>query len=270
MKLSIIIVNWNTRELTLNCIKSIFKYQPMFKFEVIVVDNGSTDASIEAFSKLQKTNHNIQIIKNKNNLGFAKANNIGMRKSKGENILLLNSDTRVIKGTIEKMLDFADEHKDAGVVVPRLLNEDGSIQDSVFRIPTIRRNISQWWFGKKGILDKYYPKNTTKVEIAVMAAFLITPQAIKRIGLLDERYFMFYEDYDYCRRVRKAGLSIYYLSTVNIYHLHGASGKSTAEFDKQWYRLLKGSRLYHGTVKHYVILFIQRSADVFKRRILKK
>src|SRR3990167_9054891 len=115
IKLSIIIVNYNTKELVSGCIDSIYKSKPKLKFEIIVVDNASSEPI--PFSK------HYQLIKNKENLGFARANNQGITKAKGEYVLLLNSDTEVRPEAIEKLLDFAENHQDAGAVVPRLLNK---------------------------------------------------------------------------------------------------------------------------------------------------
>ncbi len=259
--LSIIIVSYNTKRLTLQCIKSIFSSKPKVNFEVIVVDNASQDGSAEALSKIK----NIKLIRNFTNTGFARANNKGIKKAKGQYILLLNSDTETAKGSLDKLVDFARKNPDAGVVSPRLLNSDKTIQASVYNFPTIRNAILEYWFGKKGAYEKHFPKSSkpVKVEALVAAAFLITPKARKKVGLLDTRYFMFFEDLDYCRRVRKSGLKIYYLPTVNIIHHHGASGKKIAKSDDQWRRLVSSSKIYHGAIKHYILWFILYSAQKF-------
>jgi len=272
MKFSIIIVNWKTPKLTLECVRSIYKYQPKFSFEVIIVDNGSGDDSVEQFEKFAMNKKNLIVVESRENVGFARGNNLGLEKSKGEYKLLLNSDTKVTKGAIDELVKFAEEHDDAGVVVSRLLNKDGSIQASAFRTPTIERNVQQWWLGKRDLLDKYFPKgkDPVKVEVVVMAAYLITPKAYEKVGGLNGKYFMYYEDFDYCREVHKAGLNIYYLPKSEVYHLHGVSGKNIASANTQWRRLLRGSKIYHGFIRHYLILFIQRSSDIFRRRVLKK
>lgn len=225
MELSIIIVNYKTPELTSQCVASIKKYPPKIKYEVIVIDNTF------------------------DNVGFAKGNNKGIKKAKGKYILLLNSDTEVKKDSIQKLWEFAKSHPNAGVVASRLLNADGSIQPSVFRFPTIWMAIRQYWFGEKNLLDKYIPTTPT-VEVAVMAAFLITPKCLSKVGLLNEKYFMYFEDFDYCRRIKEAGLKIYYVPDAKVVHYHGASGSS------DWKRLIPGSIIYHGIVKHYILYFI--------------
>src|SRR5260221_7417302 len=229
VEVSIIIVNYKTPKLTKDCVESIKKSLPKVPYEIIVIDN-----SID-------------------NIGFARSNNKGIRKSKGKYILLLNSDTIIKKGALDKLYDFAKVHDDAGVVAPKLLNTDGSIQPSVFRFPTIAKAIEQYFFGQKGLLDKYVPaegpEQGRRVEVAVMAAFLITPKAIEQVGLLNEKYFIYFEDFDYCRRVAKAGLKIYYLPTAEIIHIHGASGGNSKY-------LIESAKKYQGFVGYYMYTFI--------------
>ena len=257
--ISIIIVNWNTKNLVVDCVNSILSSKPVISYEIIVVDNGSTDGSNKAFKKLK----NIKLILNKSNLGFAKANNIGIKKSKGKYVLLLNSDTLVSRGSLDKLIEFALEHSDTGVIGAKLLNRNKTLQKSVFRLPTLYRTIKQYWFNQKNILEKYAPKEKTamEVEAVVGAAFLITPEAIKKTGLLNGNYFMYFEDLDYCRRVMREGLKVYYLPTVKIIHYHGESGKQISNSTDQWKRLIPSSKIYHGLFKYYLIWFVMWSGQ---------
>lgn len=239
MELSIIIVNFNTDKLVRDCIASIKKNTKKVKYEIIVIDNSI------------------------NNRGFSKANNIGIKKAKGKYILLLNSDTMVKPYSIDKLYEFAKQKEDAGVIVPRLLNPDGSIQPSCFNLPTMSKAIRQYFLGQTGILDKYYPEGESarQVQAAVMAAFLITPNALKKVGLLSEKYFMYFEDLDYCRKVNEVGLKIYYLPQAEIVHIHGASG------GKNKY-LVESAKIYHGFVGYYIYTFVlwlgQKWEKIFK------
>jgi len=250
MKLSIIIVSYNTKSLTLACIKSIYSCKPNLLFEVIVVDNASTDGSVEA---LQKLDEKIVYIKSDRNLGFSKANNLGLKKAKGEYKLLLNSDTKLTTPIFEKLVLFAQEHPDAGIVSPRLLNLDMTTQGSIFRLPTLTRAIAQYWFGVPNLLDKYAITKGSFVEVesVVGAAFLITPQAQTKVGLLDEKYFMYFEDLDYCRRVRSQHLKIYYLPEITLIHHHGASGKSGVNS-----LIVDSSKKYFGIIQYYIYTFV--------------
>ena len=253
---SVVIVSFNTKKLTLDCIGSIQK-SSILRIELVVVDNGSDDGTVASLKKLANKGV-IKLIANKSNLGFAKANNQGIKEARGEYVLLLNSDTVVKKNAIDKLVEFAKSKTDAGVIVPKLLNIDGSLQGSVFRLPTLSRAIAQYWFSKKKLLDKYSPKTNVPiiVESAVMAAFLISPQALKKVGFLDERYFMYYEDHDYCRRLLSSGLRVYFIPSAEVVHVHGASGQGMADEENQWRRLIPSSKLYHGIIMHSLITFV--------------
>ena len=264
-EVSIIIVSYNTKNLTLSCISSVVKEGSKLSKEIIIVDNGSRDGSLESIAAIdtKKSEIPIRLIKNDENLGFSKANNQGIKIAKGKYILLLNSDTQVEKRAIIELIEFAEKNPEAGVVGPKLLNPDRTVQPSVFNLPTVSRAIQQYWLAKKRILDKYFPAGSEPVEVEslVMAGFLITPKAFEKVGLLGERYFMFYEDLDFCRRVRYAKLKVYYLPTAEVSHYHGASGKKLANEENQWRRLIPSSIIYHGRFKHYLLNFIIWSAQ---------
>ena len=256
MDVSIIIPNFNTKKLVLDCVASIKKSRPKSSFEIIVIDNASTDGSVKALKN--NFHKDTIVIENKENLGFSKACNLGIKKAGGKYKLILNSDTLVKEGAIDLLLDFAESNPDAGVIGSQLLNKDGSVQDSCFRFPTFIRTIEQFWLGHKNILDKYAPsgENPQVVDAVVGASFLITPKALEKIGFFDERYFMYYEDLDYCRRVWKNGLKVFYLPNSRVIHYHGESGKNIADGQNQWRRLITSSKIYHGLVNHSAITFI--------------
>ena len=265
MIISVIIVSYNTSKLTEECIKSVSACTGTLNVEVLLVDNDSSDGTVANIKNIKDISLNI--IENKENLGFAKAVNIGISKASGKYILLLNSDTRVKKGVFEKLIELAEGKENIAVVIPRLLNEDGSVQGSVFRFPTVGKALKQYWLGDTGLLDKYIPKGNKpkEVEAASMAAFLITPKCIDEVGILDERYFMYFEDIDYCRRIDRHGLKVYYHPLAEVIHLHGASGRELASDDTQWRRLIPGSKIYHGLVQHYLINFIIWSGQKLRK-----
>ena len=274
LDLSVIIVSFNTSKLTLQCIKSVLNSVNNLRYEIIVIDNASTDGTLRQIRKSKIKNQNekvkIKIIENKENLGFAKANNQGIKIASGRYILLLNSDTVVKKNSVENLIKFAENTPDAGAVGVRLLNPDGTIQPSVFFLPTIWRAVKQYWLGEEGLLDKYAPdgNSPTEVESLVMAAFLITPKALENVGLLNERYFMYFEDLDYCRRIKVNNLKIYYLPTSEIVHQHGASGKKVGD-KKQFERLNQSSKIYHGLIRNSLFNFILWSGQKWQQ-FLKK
>lgn len=256
MDLSIIIVNFNTKGLIIDCLKSIEEESSKLDTEVIVVDNNSSDGSKEALAKLKIKNYKLKVIFNNENSGYAKASNQGIKISKGKYILLLNSDTLVHKNSLGSLVEFARKTSDAGVVGSKLLNIDGSLQSSCYNFPTIRNAILEYFFGKKGLFDKYAPKGNDSVTVNALvgASFLITPEARKKVGILDERYWAYFEDIDYCRQVWKNGLKVYYLPASIITHYHGASfKKATSDDATRWRRLIPSSKIYHGFFGHYLI-----------------
>lgn len=261
---SVIIVSYNTKKLTLRCIKSVLDEGSDLKKEIIVIDNASSDGTK---GEIRKIKNRCLIIENDKNLGFAKACNLGIKSAKGKYILLLNSDTRVKKQTIKKLVDFANNNK-LGAVGPKLLNPDGTVQASVFRQPTVKRAFRQYFLNDHKLLDKYAPgeKKPVCVEVLVMAAFLISPEAKEKVGLLNEKYFMYFEDLDYCKRILEKGLKIYYLPFAEVIHHHGASAGKSRD---QW-RILKASSLkYHGAFGHYlfnIILWFGQKWQKFSKR----
>lgn len=251
-KLSIIIVNWNTKDLLRDCLTSINQTKEELALEVIVVDNGSTDGSVQL---IKSEFLDVKLIANKENLGFAKANNQGIRKAGGDYMLLLNSDTELKPKALSNLVNFASKEKKAAVVGPKLLNPAGPAQLSTRNLPTISRAVKEYWLGQKGAYDGYVPSGNKAIEVeaVVGAAMLIPKKVIDQVGLLDERYFFYYEDLDFCRRVRRAGFKVYYLPTAEIIHYHGASGRGLAEEKVQWRRLVPSSKIYHGVLGHHLL-----------------
>jgi GT2 family glycosyltransferase len=257
MDLSIIIVSFNTRGLLKKCLEAIVESCRVSEFqscrvEVIVVDNGSEDGSAEEIQNLK-----FKIILNKTNLGFAKAVNQALKIAQGKAVLLLNSDTQVKEETLVKLVEFEKKIGPA-IIGARFLNPDGSAQASVFHFPTIKRAIWEFWLGKKDTFSKYIPAGKEPVEVEAVSggAMLISREIIEKIGPLDERYFMYFEDMDYCRRAKLGGFKVYYLPSAKVIHEHGASGRQVTDEANQWRRLIPSSKIYHGTLRHHLMNFI--------------
>lgn len=268
MDLSIIIPSFNTKELLKQCLRSVTRDQQsatskkpttdhrLLVTEIIVVDNGSTDGSAEMMEKLIEKNELIKLIKNNKNLGFAKAVNQGIRKAQGKYLLLLNSDIVVQKDALRAMIDFAETHSLVGAIGGKLFNPDGSIQASVYHFPSVVRAIKEFWLNQEHTYQKYAPqaKGPAAVEAVIGAAMLIPRKIFEKVGFFDERYFMYFEDLDYCRRVKKAGYKTYYLPTAKFIHRHGASGRAMPDRTHQW--LVESSKIYHGKPRYYLLTFI--------------
>lgn len=266
LAVSIVIVNYNTGEFLTRCISSIRESSLSLPYEILIVDNASTDESLVKIKKHTLGQQKLKVIENTENLGFARAVNQGITLAKGEYILLLNPDTEIKKGSVEKLVEFAKANSDAGVVGAKLLNPDASVQPSVFRFPTLWRAFQEFWLSRR-VYSKYAPQvsDPTEIDAVVGAAFLITPEARKRAGLLNERYFMYFEDLDYCQRVKNAGLKVYYLPEAQVVHYHGVSGRGIAPDREQWKRLIPSSKIYHGALNRYLINFMIWSGQKWQK-----
>lgn len=222
--ISVVIVDFNTKKLLQDCLRSIKAHTKRVNYEVIVVDNGSTDESITGTTSTQ-------IIRNKKNLGFARANNQGIKIAKGRHILLLNSDTRLVENSLKKMVEWMDKHRDAGIVSCKLVNSDGSTQPTGGSFPTLGR-IFLWasflddlpFVGS--IFGSYHPhvsdgffENEHRQDWVTGAFMLIKGELIDKMGYLDEDFFMYGEDVEYCLRASNSGWQVWYTPSTQIIHL---------------------------------------------------
>jgi N-acetylglucosaminyl-diphospho-decaprenol L-rhamnosyltransferase len=245
MKLSIIIVNWNTRDLLSDCLSSIYEPALDIDFEIFVVDNASSDGSQ---IMIHDQFPDVKMIANSNNPGFAIANNQALRISSGEYVLLLNPDTTVKPGAIEKLVNFLDDFPEAGAAGARLLNQDGSLQRSAFPKPTLFR---EFWrlFHLDGLMYiAKYPMNrwslnqVREVDILKGACLLIRRIALNQVGLLDEEYFMYSEEFDLCTRLTQSGWHLYWIPSAEVIHFGGQSTQQVAE--EMFLQLYEGKIMY--------------------------
>lgn len=238
--LSVIIVNWNVRDLLRRCLCSLLVARcsqatgpqpPATSIEVIVVDNGSTDGSPQM---VREAFPQVRLIANAENRGFPAANNQGIEVAQGRYFLLLNPDTEVVGDALATMVAFADAHPDVGVVGPRLLNPDGSVQSSRRRFPTLATAFfeSTWLQPRapRRLLTRYYVLDRPDDEIQDVdwvtgAALMARREAVEQVGLLDEGFFMYSEELDWCRRFRQAGWRVVYLPAARIVHHVGKSSE---------------------------------------------
>ncbi len=263
MKLSIIIVTWNTVDTTLKCIQSIKKNLLNFDYELIVIDNASTDDTI---AKLKKED-GIIVVENKTNLGFGRANNIGAKIASREYILFLNSDMELIDNKLIEMYTYLTENPDIGIIAPKFLNVDLSPQGSVWPPQTLLNAFKEFWLGIQKTYSKYVPQGKEPVEVFSVSggAMMIKKSLFNKIGGWDKRYFMFFEDLELCRQIRKLGYKIYFFPSCHLIHCHGASGKALADSANQWRRLIPSSKIYHGLLKHYLLYLITWSGQKWKK-----
>ncbi len=248
-KLSIIIVTWNTASITLKCVETINRYIP--NQEIIVVDNGSQDNTVEILKKIK----NVKLVENGANLGFAKANNIGLKSATSDYVIFMNSDIELLDNSILNMVDFLKNNTKIGIIGPKFLNPDLSPQASVFPPQTILNAFKEFWLGQKEAYSKYIPQSKSPTEVSYISGgcLAVNKKYFQKIGKWNETYFFYFEDMDLCRHVRKSGQKIYYYPECQIIHRHGASGKNIAPAKDQWKRLIPGSKKFHGILKHYLI-----------------
>ncbi len=252
--ISIIIVNFNTINYLKDLLKSI--YDPLsgikkLKTEVIVVDNNS-DKSPEELIKLNFPQ--VKLIRNNSNLGFSKANNLGIDYSLGKFILLLNSDIKIMESGILNIYEDAEKYQANAVIAGKLYNVDGTEQPSCFKLPTIWGAIKEYVFKKRGEYRKYLPNSKVdiKVECAVMACFLIPRKIINKVGKLNEQTFAYFEDLEYCRRLKRDNIPIYFAPKARFIHFHGGSFSKLPSNTTRRY-LEKGAIFYHGAIYYYLL-----------------
>ena len=228
MILSIIIVNYNTKRLTLDCLRSIFSYlDGKISFEVIIVDNGSRDGSKEAFREFGLARDNVHVIESDTNLGFAKGNNIGIKKSVGKQVLLLNSDTYLIDDSIIQAVRYLDSQPDVFGCGCTLLEADGSIGPSYGRFPelgVVFDEIITLHFTRLRAVVPRRPSVIRPIDFPCGAFFLIKRELLDKVGLLDENFFMYSEEADLAKRAKKAGYRIVHFGPARLVHLRGKSG----------------------------------------------
>ncbi len=222
---SVVIVAWNCREYILECLRSLQQSETHASLETIVIDNASADGTREAIgNEFPK----VRLIGNQENVGFARANNQGFRLATGRYLLLLNPDTFVQRGAVGALVRFMDSHGDAGAAGPMMLNGDGTLQSVGVRFP------SNWnIFVESLFLDRLFPRSRLfgrhkeafenpekerRVDYVQGACMIVRPEVVNKVGALDEQFFMYFEEVDWCRRMTLQGFNVYYVPQSKIIH----------------------------------------------------
>ena len=244
---SILIVSWNTKDVLNDCLASVYKETKGITFEVIVIDNASTDGSTKM---IMAEFPSVILIKNSVNRGFAAANNQGIAIAQGRYVLLLNSDTIVLNNAIAKTFSFADAHPDAAVVACRVLNPDRSFQPTCFMFPSVGNMIlsssylyklfpRSRFFGREWMT--WWNKDKTRdVDVVAGCFMLVRREAIEKVGKMDEQFFMYCEETDWCYRFKKAGWKILFTPCAEIIHF---GDESTKQMKSEMFLQLWGSTL---------------------------
>lgn len=264
MKLSIIIVSWNTRDILADCLASVYAHPPTDSFELILVDNASVDGSPEM---VKRDFPQVRLIESHENLGFAQGNNLAVPLCQGDYVLLLNPDTVVKPNALQKLIDFLDANPAAGGAGSMLLNPDESLQPSCHPAPKLGRELWRLLH-----LDEFVPYGSynmhkwrmdqpRKVDVLMGAAFMVRKAILDEIGFLDGDYFIYSEEVDLCYRLQRAGWSLYYVPDSKVIHLGGQSTKQVATdmFLQLYLGKLKYFRKHYGAFAGQVyklILFV--------------
>lgn len=230
MDLSIVIVNYQTFELTKNTINSIFEYEYPFSYEIFVVDNASSDDSL---AKLQDYfRDRVKFIASAENNGFAAGNNQALRVATGKYVLLLNSDTIVWQNTLEDIYDYMESHSDVGACGCRVILENGELDKACKRsFPNVKNSFFRLFHiptkseDNDYNLDNLPDDEVYEIDCLTGAFMFMRAEALKKVGFLDETFFMYGEDIDLCYRIKHGGWKIVYYGKSKITHLKGASSK---------------------------------------------
>lgn len=261
MDLVISIINYKTKELTSNCIRSILNNKWRYSYKIWLVDNNSNDGSVEY---LKKRFPKIKIIKSKKNLGFAGGHNLVLKKAKGRYFLILNSDTLIENQSLDGMIDFMDNNLDVGITSCKVLNFDGSLQPNGGDLP-LGLSLINWLFNLESLgikkpmfhrIDKEYYSKIREVGWVSGNFIIIRNEVLKKVGLFNEKYFMYFEDTELCYRVKKANYKIMINPNFCIKHISGGS------LDDPKYRQWLGE--YRGLLRFYASFgYLQRLIVTF-------
>lgn len=232
LDVSIVIVNWNTRDTLSDCLRSIYEQTNSLDFEVIVIDNASTDGSAEM---VKKEFLKVTLIENLQNRGFAAANNQGIAVARGRYVLLLNSDTVVLDKALQKTVSCAEAHPEAAVVGCRVLNPDRTLQPTCFMFPSILNMLlSSTYLYKLFPRSKFFGRermtwwdrdDVREVDVVTGCFMLVRSKAIEQVGFMDEQFFMYGEETDWCYRFKQAGWKVTFAPVGQIIHFGGLSSK---------------------------------------------
>jgi hypothetical protein len=240
---SVVVVSYNTKDLLVQCLKALSEALTSIQHEVIVVDNGSADGSADA---VEKGFPRLRLIRNRDNSGFARACNQGLRTANGKYLLLLNPDAIISQEALSGMIHFMEKTPNAGAAGVQLVREDGSLQNSFDNIPDLGTELLNKSLLKRLLPNRYPGKHLkftgpVEVESLIGACMMVPREVIDTAGFLDEGYFFFLEETDWCLRMTRKGWKIYFLPDLRVVHLQGQSARqdpasARIEFYRSRYR----------------------------------
>jgi GT2 family glycosyltransferase len=273
IEVSVVIVNYNSFDLLNKCINSLIEFTKEVSCEIIVIDNNSTVGNIDdAVSDFDE----IILIKNKKNVGFGAANNQGLKIAKGKYVLFLNNDTVLLENSIKRVFDFAETLNENSIIGCKLLNEDKSLQHSVYDFPSLLNIFTSNFFlyslfPNSKLFTKYHMMNRkineiTEVDVVTGAFLFSTKNKMQEIGGFDERFFFYNEETDLCYRFKKNGGKIYYFPETALIHLKGGTANKVSWFAyrnqsistiKFFQKHFAGLKYFSAVLFHYLGIFIR-------------
>lgn len=262
MDISIIIVNWNTKDLLFECLNSIISTVKDLSFEILIVDNASADGSVKA---IRSRYPDINVIENKENLGFAIANNLALNQMNGQYALLLNTDALLTENAVRALYDFMESRPNAAIACGQLLNHDGSKQNSIANFPSLASLMLNETLLRVIFPNKYPSKrreysSPIEIESCIGACMIVRKSSLDEVGMFDEDYFFFFEETDLAYRMKQAGWKTYFIPTVRIFHAQGKSvgtgANSRIMFYRSRYIYVKKSHKYSYPFI-YTVIFIR-------------
>jgi hypothetical protein len=263
--LSIIIVSWNAKAFLQQCVRSVHATTRNAAFEVVVVDNGSGDGSAEMIHDEFPA---VRLIQSGANLGFAAANNLGIEASRGRYLCLINPDVVVLAHCLDRMCDFMEQNPSAGLLGPKILNPDKTLQISCYGFPSFWNGLCHAlglykvfprWKWLAGTYRQYWPYDKTRAVDAISGCFCMARrEAVRQVGLLDASFFMYMEDFDWCKRMWRAGWQVvYHAETQAIHHGGGSTAGLPAKYMIERNRaMLQYWRKHHGRAGKWFMMFL--------------
>lgn len=270
---SIIIINYYSTELLEGCLDSIFKYTNGINFEIIIVDNGSVAGDLE---NLLSKYSGVKLVTNQSNKGFGAANNQGAELAKGKYLLFLNNDTIIQENSIKKVFDYANSISGENIIGCRLLNEDGSIQKSVFDFPTLVNVFTSNFFlyllfPKSKYFNKYHLMNKginciTEAEVVTGAFLIISKTTFTKLGGFEERFFFYMDETDLCYRHKQTKGKVIYYPETSVIHFKGKSAKGESWFKNKYQSIstIKFFQKHFTGMKCFLLLFFHYTGLIFR------
>lgn len=252
-KVSVIMVTYNSGEYIGSCLKSIEEYIKL-PHEIIIADNKSADNTLDV---IKQSGVAVKLLSQEKNLGFSRANNLAVSKAEGEYLFFLNPDMKILDNKIYELVDYLEAHRDTAIAAPKLIDERGAVQPSVQRLPTLGGALAQYLLGSKEAYQHYAPSvsEPIAVESVVGGAMMISKKIYEGSGGFDNKYFMYFEDLDLCRKLRKSGWKIVYMPKVKIKHKIGGSAATNPQVSKY---IQESFVIYHGPITAALLNFIHQ------------